>query len=193
MILAEVLEQLADVVLGPGRVPARKQPGAAHLGVDVLALQVVVQNGLYEPVDTEPVRIVRALDDPALVGRVVDHEIHVGMSNRCGAYVLRVGVDAVEARQRKALVHTDERLSQLLALLDEGIGDGPVIEPPTHSIRPPRRVAFPAVVSVRGSHALHVLGLEIPAVVRRHLTVLDHALAARRVSVGVGIGVCETP
>src|SRR5690606_31888467 len=142
---------------------------AAELGVDVLALEAVLLDRAAQTVDAEPVRVVRPLAVLGLERRVVDDEVDLRVAHRGRPDVARVGVDAVEAGQREALVRADQRLAELDALLDERPRNLLVVEPPALTVRSPRRIALPAVVAVLLADPLHHRGLQLPAVVRRDL------------------------
>src|SRR5436190_3243550 len=122
VVLAGVLEQLANAVCSRLGVAHQEAPGAAELGVDVrVRLDAVLDERAYERVDTVTLRIVvvRLLLHGRHESRVIDQERDVGEALRYNADVAALAMLVRLLAEGQALVHADHLDAERARFLDE--------------------------------------------------------------------------
>ena len=97
MVLAQIFQNLADIMLRGYRIARRQIPGTSHLGIDVLARDVVVEAGADQAVYAASFRIVRAFDMSCFVSGMIDDEVDIRMFDGGWANISGVCIFPIEA------------------------------------------------------------------------------------------------
>ena len=146
IVLADVLQELAQEVRGGGRIAHDKTPGRAELGVDVgVAADAIVLDRLDQGVDAaRGMRgIIGTLSGARLVARVVNDEVHVGVEPGGAADVGAPSQFLGKAREQQALMDADVAHPELARPFDERDANVGTVERKAAAVRAPLRVTLP--------------------------------------------------